>query len=205
MKKISLFFLFLSLLNITIQIKNIRNLNPKDDDKPPKSTNNSKNEPNGKPKDHETSYVVIFMIIIIIVIFVLVFIFLLVYFIITKYNNWSKIKQNDFYINLKKLRKIKDSQNSEKSLKKSDGNENSNLVKNEDSNCPSSAVENFNQGNSFYNESEKETYYTNVDDDNNINIKENKIITPNQEDLKLYKPYDIPEEEKEVNIKLDNK
>ena len=130
-------------------------------------------------------------------IFILLFIFLLVYFIISKFNVYNRRKQNDFYLNVKELMKLKDSENSNNSLKKSDGSDSNNLIKNEDLNCPSVAVNNDKNNLNMTNESEKETYFTNEDDDINDNLYEKTVIKPNKEDIKLYKPYNLKENKDE--------
>lgn len=190
MKKILFFFLVIS---VSIEINNLRYLQPKG---PNDKDNINKNNDNRPPKD-DHSLISLIIKIIFIMIFILLFIFLLVYFIISKFNVYNRRKQNDFYLNVKELMKLKDSENSNNSLKKSDGSDSNNLIKNEDLNCPSVAVNNDKNNLNMTNESEKETYFTNEDDDINDNLYEKTVIKPNKEDIKLYKPYNLKENKDE--------
>ena len=177
----------LLLISISNEINNLRHLRPKE----PNDKNNTNNKNDDRPPKDEYSLLSLIIKIIFIMIFILLFIFLLVYFLISKFNGYNRRKQNDFYLNVKELMKLKDSESSNNSLKKCDGSDSSNLIKNENLNCPSVAVSNDKNNLNITQASEKETYFTNEDDDIKDNLYEKKIIIPNKEDIKLYKPYNL--------------
>ena len=156
MKKITIFFL---LLSISIEICNLRFLRPKEINE--KDNIGKKN--NDKPPRDEYSLISLIIKIIFIIVFILLFIFLLVYFIITKFNSYNRKKQNDFYVNIKELMKLKGSKISNNSFKKIDASDSSNLIKSEDLNCPS-VVNNEKNKLNIKHENKKETDFTNEDD-----------------------------------------
>jgi hypothetical protein len=183
MKKITIFFL---LLSISIEICNLRFLRPKEINE--KDNIGKKN--NDKPPRDEYSLISLIIKIIFIIVFILLFIFLLVYFIITKFNSYNRKKQNDFYVNIKELMKLKGSKISNNSFKKIDASDSSNLIKSEDLNCPS-VVNNEKNKLNIKHENKKETDFTNEDDNIDDDLYDKKIIKPSEEDLKLYKPYNL--------------
>lgn len=183
MKKITIFFL---LLSISIEICNLRFLRPKEINE--KDNIGKKND--DKPPRDEYSLISLIIKIIFIIVFILLFIFLLVYFIITKFNSYNRKKQNDFYVNIKELMKLKGSKISNNSFKKIDASDSSNLIKSEDLNCPS-VVNNEKNKLNIKHENKKETDFTNEDDNIDDDLYDKKIIKPSEEDLKLYKPYNL--------------
>ena len=183
MKKITIFFL---LLSISIEICNLRFLRPKEINE--KDNIGKKND--DKPPRDEYSLISLIIKIIFIIVFILLFIFLLVYFIITKFNSYNRKKQNDFYVNIKELMKLKGSKISNNSFKKIDASDSSNLIKSEDLNCPS-VVNNEKNNPNIKHENKKETDFTNEDDNIDDDLYDKKIIKPSEEDLKLYKPYNL--------------
>lgn len=183
MKKITIFFL---LLSISIEICNLRFLRPKEINE--KDNIGKKND--DKPPRDEYSLISLIIKIIFIIVFILLFIFLLVYFIITKFNSYNRKKQNDFYVNIKELMKLKGSKISNNSFKKIDASDSSNLIKSEDLNCPS-VVNNEKNKLNIKHENKKENDFTNEDDNIDDDLYDKKIIKPSEEDLKLYKPYNL--------------
>ena len=183
MKKITIFFL---LLSISIEICNLRFLRPKEINE--KDNIGKKND--DKPPRDEYSLISLIIKIIFIIVFILLFIFLLVYFIITKFNSYNRKKQNDFYVNIKELMKLKGSKISNNSFKKIDASDSSNLIKSEYLNCPS-VVNNEKNKLNIKHENKKETDFTNEDDNIDDDLYDKKIIKPSEEDLKLYKPYNL--------------
>ena len=183
MKKITIFFL---LLSISIEICNLRFLRPKEINE--KDNIGKKND--DKPPRDEYSLISLIIKTIFIIVFILLFIFLLVYFIITKFNSYNRKKQNDFYVNIKELMKLKGSKISNNSFKKIDASDSSNLIKSEDLNCPS-VVNNEKNKLNIKHENKKETDFTNEDDNIDDDLYDKKIIKPSEEDLKLYKPYNL--------------
>ena len=125
--------------------------------------------------------------------FIILFIFLLVYFIINNVNKRHQQNENNIYNRIHMLMKLSDSK-----IKK-ENNKNNQIEDNKD--APSTAFENY---------SKKENISLSSIDDNENDFSNNiinetlsnKIIKPTEEDLKLYKPYDI-EDDNNNSIKIE--
>lgn len=125
--------------------------------------------------------------------FIILFIFLLVYFIINNINKRHQQNENNIYNRIHMLMKLSDSK-----IKK-ENNKNNQIEDNKD--APSTAFENY---------SKKENISLSSIDDNENDFSNNiinetlsnKIIKPTEEDLKLYKPYDI-EDDNNNSIKIE--
>ena len=125
--------------------------------------------------------------------FIILFIFLLVYFIINNVNKRHQQNENNIYNRIHMLMKLSDSK-----IKK-EKNKNNQIEDNKD--APSTAFENY---------SKKENISLSSIDDNENDFSNNiinetlsnKIIKPTEEDLKLYKPYDI-EDDNNNSIKIE--
>ena len=125
--------------------------------------------------------------------FIILFIFLLVYFIINNVNKRHQQNENNIYNRIHMLMKLSDSK-----IKKEKDKKNQ-IEDNKD--APSTAFENY---------SKKENISLSSIDDNENDFSNNiinetlsnKIIKPTEEDLKLYKPYDI-EDDNNNSIKIE--
>ena len=125
--------------------------------------------------------------------FIILFIFLLVYFIINNVNKRHQQNESNIYNRIHMLMKLSDSK-----IKK-EKNKNNQIEDNKD--APSTAFENY---------SKKENISLSSIDDNENDFSNNiinetlsnKIIKPTEEDLKLYKPYDI-EDDNNNSIKIE--
>ena len=125
--------------------------------------------------------------------FIILFIFLLVYFIINNVNKRHQQNENNIYNRIHMLMKLSDSK-----IKKEKDKKNQ-IEDNKD--APSTAFENY---------SKKENISLSSIDDNENDFSNNiinetlsnKIIKPTEEDLKLYKPYDI-EDDNDNSIKIE--
>ena len=125
--------------------------------------------------------------------FIILFIFLLVYFIINNVNKRHQQNENNIYNRIHMLMKLSDSK-----IKK-ENNKNNQIEDNKD--APSTAFENYSKKENISLSSIED----NENDFSNNIINEtlsNKIIKPTEEDLKLYKPYDI-EDDNNNSIKIE--
>lgn len=125
--------------------------------------------------------------------FIILFIFLLVYFIINNVNKRHQQNENNIYNRIHMLMKLSDSK-----IKKEKDKKNQ-IEDNKD--APSTAFENYSKKENISLSSIED----NENDFSNNIINEtlsNKIIKPTEEDLKLYKPYDI-EDDNNNSIKIE--
>lgn len=126
--------------------------------------------------------------------FIILFIFLLVYFIINNINKRHQQNENNIYNRIHMLMKLSDS------LNKNPKNNKNKIEDNKD--APLTALENY---------SKEENISININDDNENNISNttnngklsNKLIKPTEDDLKLYKPYDIKDDNDNDSIKIE--
>ena len=207
MKKI--FFLFIIIFSISYSIKiekrkleennflvEKNQISPEKDKVPPGQNKipPGQEKKNNKTKEKELDSELSIFQMIIIGAFIILFFFLLVYFIIHKINKRNKENEKNIYNRIHMLMKLSDS-----FIKNAKNNKNK-IEDNKD--APLTALENY---------SKEDNISININDDNENNISNitnngklsNKLIKPTEDDLKLYKPYDIKDDNDNDSIKIE--
>jgi ABC-type multidrug transport system fused ATPase/permease subunit len=205
MKKI--FFLFIIIFSISYSIKiekrkleennflvEKNQISPEKDKVPPGQNKipPGQEKKNNKTKEKElVSELSIFQMIIIGA-FIILFFFLLVYFIIHNVNKRHQQNEKILYNRIHMLMKLSDSKNEKMKKSKIENNED----------APITALDNDSKEENNSINTNDDNEYDISNNNNNVNLS-NKIIKPTKEDLKLYKPYDIKDENNNNSIKIE--
>ena len=123
---------------------------------------------------------------------IILFFFLLVYFIIHNVNKRHQQNEKILYNRIHMLMKLSDSKNEKMKKSKIENNED----------APITALDNDSKEENNSINTNEDNEYDISNNNNNVNLS-NKIIKPTKEDLKLYKPYDIKDDNNNNSIKIE--
>ena len=123
---------------------------------------------------------------------IILFFFLLVYFVIHNVNKRHQQNEKILYNRIHMLMKLSDSKNEKMKKSKIENNED----------APITALDNDSKEENNSINTNDDNEYDISNNNNNVNLS-NKIIKPTKEDLKLYKPYDIKDDNNNNSIKIE--